>query len=149
MLLTTNNTSDLITHNNLGVTLRVQGSFEASVLAYRKAIQIDPKFADAYYNLGIILKDLGKLKEAELTTRKAIKIDPTSADAHLNLGKVLTKLHNQLNTAANTVGGDGDSISRRLRAMDKQLKNVEGLPSSNSNILPNIEDTKSKGQQKL
>ena len=66
-----------------------------------------------------------------------------------SFGKVLTKLHNQLNTAANTVGGDGDSISRRLRAMDKQLKNVESLPSSSSNSLSNIEDTKSKGQQKL
>ena len=47
-------------------------------------------------------------------------------------GEMMGKLHKQLNTAANTIGGDGDSVQRRLRAMDRKLRDVESIPSSNS-----------------
>ncbi|MBJ32949.1 MAG: DNA recombination protein RmuC [Euryarchaeota archaeon] len=50
-------------------------------------------------------------------------------------GEMMTKLHKQLNTAANTIGGDGDSVQRRLRAMDRKLREVESLPSSNQSDL--------------
>ncbi len=61
-------------------------------LCHRKAIELNPNFAEAHYNLGIILIDLGKLKEAELSTRKAIEIDPNFRDAHYNLGIILIDL---------------------------------------------------------
>ena len=50
-------------------------------------------------------------------------------------GEMMTKLHKQLNTAANTIGGDGDSVQRRLRSMDRKLREVESLPSSNQSDL--------------
>jgi len=50
-------------------------------------------------------------------------------------GEMMAKLHKQLNTAANTIGGDGDSVQRRLRAMDRKLREVESLPSSNQSDL--------------
>lgn len=57
-------------------------------------------------------------------------------------GGMLDKLHAQLNTAANTIGGDRDSIQRRLRAMERTLRDVESLPShSSSNILGLPENT--------
>ena len=43
---------------------------------YRKAIELNPDFADAHYNLEIILKDLGKLQDAEVSLRKAIELNP-------------------------------------------------------------------------
>ena len=46
-------------------------------------------------------------------------------------GEMMGKLHKQLNTAANTIGGDGDSVQRRLRAMDRKLRDVESMPTSN------------------
>lgn len=49
----------------------------------------------------------------------------------VKFGEMMTKLHKQLNTAANTIGGDGDSVQRRLRAMGRKLDDVESLPSSN------------------
>ena len=56
-------------------------------------------------------------------------------------GDMMTKLHKQLNTAANTIGGEGESIQRRLRAMERELKGVESLPSTvSSNILDLSDD---------
>jgi len=48
------------------------GNLQEAELSYRKAIELNPDFADAHYNLGNIQRDLGKLKDAELSTRKAI-----------------------------------------------------------------------------
>jgi hypothetical protein len=47
---------------------------------------------------------------------------------------MMTKLHKQLNTAANTISNERgeDSMMRRLRAMEKTLKDVESLPASSS-----------------
>ncbi|MBK64324.1 MAG: DNA recombination protein RmuC [Euryarchaeota archaeon] len=56
----------------------------------------------------------------------------------VKFGEMMTKLHKQLNTAANTISNEkgDDSMMRRLRAMERTLKDVETLPSSNSeNIL--------------
>ena len=53
-------------------------------------------------------------------------------------GVMMTKLHKQLNTAANTISNEKgeDSMMRRLRAMERELKEVESLPSNeSSNIL--------------
>ena len=54
----------------------------------------------------------------------------------VKFGGMLDTLHRQLNTAANTIGGEGDSVQRRLRAMKRTLQDVESLPSiSAANVL--------------
>lgn len=58
----------------------------------------------------------------------------------VKFGEHLGKLHKQLNTAANTIGGDGESIQRRLRAMERALKEVEALESPSNDIMNLIED---------
>ncbi len=58
----------------------------------------------------------------------------------IKFGNHMATLHKQLNTAANTIGGDGESIQRRLRAMERALKNVEALESPNLDILNLLED---------
>jgi Flp pilus assembly protein TadD len=42
--------------NNLGVTLAELRQHENAVWAYRKAIEIDPNYADAHFNLANCLK---------------------------------------------------------------------------------------------
>ena len=66
---------------------------QAQVLL-RKAIEIKPDFAEAYYNLGNILKDLENLKQAQVLLRKAIEIKPDFAEAYYNLGNILKDLEN-------------------------------------------------------
>ena len=58
----------------------------------------------------------------------------------VKFGEHLGKLHKQLNTAANTIGGDGESIQRRLRAMERELKDVEALESPSKEIMGLLED---------
>jgi len=59
---------------------------------YRKTIEINPNYANAYYNLGNLLaKDESRLKEAEESYRKAIESSPTYADTYNNLGALLYK----------------------------------------------------------
>lgn len=58
----------------------------------------------------------------------------------VKFGEHLGKLHKQLNTAANTIGGDGESIQRRLRAMERALKDVEALESPSKEIMGLLED---------
>jgi len=55
-------------------------------------------------------------------------------------GKHLGALHKQLNTAANSIGGEGDSIQRRLRAMERALKDVEALDSPTTDIMTLLEE---------
>ena len=75
--------------SNYGVILKNLGKLKEAEIATRKAIELNPNYADAHSNLGIILKDLGKLKEAEIATRKAIELNPDFVNAHLNLGRTL------------------------------------------------------------
>ena len=47
-------------HNNLGIALRDQRKLDEAIAAYRKAIELDPKYAMAYNNLGIALSAPGE-----------------------------------------------------------------------------------------
>jgi tetratricopeptide (TPR) repeat protein len=79
-------------YSNYGMILKGLGKLKDAELVTRKAIKLNPNFADAHLNLGIILRDLDKLQDAELVTRKAIKLNPNFADAYSNLGGILKDL---------------------------------------------------------
>ncbi|MCP4490852.1 MAG: tetratricopeptide repeat protein [Gammaproteobacteria bacterium] len=48
------NNSDVVAYNHLGIISRMQGRFDKARLAYEEAIDIDPEYAQAYLNLGIL-----------------------------------------------------------------------------------------------
>ena len=78
--------------SNYGSILRKLGKLQEAEILQRKAIEINPNFAEAYYNLGNILIDLSKSQDAELFTRQAIELNPFLDNAHYNLGIILLKL---------------------------------------------------------
>ncbi len=80
--------------SNYGIILKDLGNLNEAEISQRKAIELNPNFAEAHSNLGNILKDLGKLKEAEISYSKAVKINPNFANAYFNLGNVLRDLGN-------------------------------------------------------
>ena len=84
--------ADTQVFSNYGVLLKELGNFTEAELFIRKAIELNPKFADTYVNLAGILRDLGKLEEAELFSRKAIELNPKFAMNHSNLGVILKDL---------------------------------------------------------
>ena len=70
---------------NLGGMLIDFGKLKEAEFFTRKALELNPKLADAYSNLGLILRDLGKLKEAELSILRAIELNPNLAIAYFNI----------------------------------------------------------------
>jgi len=78
--------------SNYGLILQHLGKLKEAELLTRKAIQLNPNFADSYNNLGNILKDLGNSQAGEISTRKAIELNPNFVEAHYNLGLILRDL---------------------------------------------------------
>ena len=70
--------------------VELEGTDEAGArAAYRRALEEDPAFADAYVNLGRLLHEDGALDEAELQYRAALASRRDHARAWYNLGVLL------------------------------------------------------------
>ena len=85
-------TKDYRVFSNYGAFLNEIGKRKDSELLCRKAIELNPNYANAHCNLGNVLRDLGKLKEAEFYYLKAIKLNPNLGIAHSNLGTIYRDL---------------------------------------------------------
>ena len=62
---------------------------EEAISLYRRAIEIDPKYADASLHLGMELVNQGQHEEALVQLRRALNLDPSSAETHTQLGIAL------------------------------------------------------------
>ncbi|PYE03664.1 hypothetical protein DNJ73_00295 [Prochlorococcus marinus XMU1408] len=78
--------------SNYGVILKNLGKLQDAKIAYQKAIELNPHFAEAHSNLSLIFRDLGKLQDAEIAIRKAIELNPHFAEAHSNLSLIFRDL---------------------------------------------------------
>jgi tetratricopeptide (TPR) repeat protein len=68
------------------------GRVAAARESFSKAVNVDPRFEEAYYNLGMTFA-LEKPMEAVALLRKAVELDPEFAMAHCELGWVLRQLN--------------------------------------------------------
>ena len=66
------------------------GNLKEAENSYRKAIELNPNFAQAHSNMGDTLIELCQLQKAEIFTLKAIEIDPHNQTAINNYLKLLT-----------------------------------------------------------
>ena len=64
------------------------GRLDHAMAQYRKALALDPAYAEAHNNLGVILHRQGRLEEAAAAFGQALILVPEDADAHLNQGNV-------------------------------------------------------------
>jgi Flp pilus assembly protein TadD len=78
-------------HNGLGYVLARQGRADEAVAEFRKAIDVNPKFAPAFNNLAEALANQGKLEEAASYYRRSLAEKPSPAVQNA-LGVVLRKL---------------------------------------------------------
>jgi tetratricopeptide (TPR) repeat protein len=84
-------------YNNLGSAALHTGKADEAANAYKKAADLDPAHAGAYYfNLGVVLhtsaKDADGRKQAAAAFDKAIAADPNKADAYYLKGADLIAL---------------------------------------------------------
>ena len=63
--------------------------FDDAIVSYKKALEIKPDHAEAYYNMGIALKNKGDLEAAINSYKKALEIKPDYVEAYFNIGNIL------------------------------------------------------------
>ena len=73
---------------------------EEAIIAYHKALGINPDYYNAYNNLGVIYLDgIYNLKEAKKLFETAISIKPDYVMAHFNLGRAYGKSGKKIEAA--------------------------------------------------
>ncbi len=77
---------------NAGVAARFLGKLRNSEEHYKRAIEANPKYANAYYNYAILLSELERIEEAEQQYLKAIEADPKYASARYNYAILLSEM---------------------------------------------------------
>ena len=79
---------------NLAAICGMQGRTQEMVHLLRKAIAINPSYAEAHFNLGIALKSQGDFQAATDSYRQALAINPNYVEAYNNLGITLKEQGN-------------------------------------------------------
>ncbi|MGE3611270.1 MAG: tetratricopeptide repeat protein [Bacteriovoracaceae bacterium] len=67
-------------------------NYESAEECLKLAIELNPKYADAYESLGVLLGRLERFSEAILYMRKLSEIDPYSVLAHTNMSLFLMRM---------------------------------------------------------
>jgi tetratricopeptide (TPR) repeat protein len=71
--------------NNHGAVLKVLGDAAGASAAYRRALALDPNYADALNNLGVLYRMQGEPSKAIEAFRRAAALKPELAEARKNL----------------------------------------------------------------
>ncbi|MBI5969279.1 MAG: tetratricopeptide repeat protein [Deltaproteobacteria bacterium] len=82
-------TSEILSHFNLGVSSYQQREISKAIQAYKKVIELEPNYVEAYNNLGIIYQEIGDFAKALEAYQKSIAINPRYEKGHNNLGILL------------------------------------------------------------
>ena len=88
----------------MGNVFHEQGRLEEAIEAYKKALAINPDYAEAYSNLGVSLHDQGELEEAIEAYNKALAINPDYAEAHYHRSFALLNTHKFMKALKNMNG---------------------------------------------
>jgi tetratricopeptide (TPR) repeat protein len=71
-----------------------RGKIQYIISLYQKAIDLNPKYTDAWYNLGQLYNEVGLLNEALRCFKQTIELDPEFKDAYLSLANILRDTEN-------------------------------------------------------
>ncbi len=88
---------------------------------FRRAIELNPNYAEAYNNLGNLFNDTGRIEEAKEFYLKALSIKPDFAVCHKNLAQIKTfyKGDSQLETL--------NHLYENLKYKDKHNKDIYNI----------------------
>ena len=69
-----------------------QRKFDMAEKNYKKAIELKPDFAEAYYNLGVIMQEVGKLGYALECYKQTIRINSNHAESYYKIANLLESI---------------------------------------------------------
>jgi tetratricopeptide (TPR) repeat protein len=87
---------DAIKEHSKGTEQMLAKKHKEAIVFFRRAIDLNPNFSEAYYNLGITYEELGKHEDSVETLKKAIQLTPENANAHYALGYAYHQLKRSL-----------------------------------------------------
>jgi tetratricopeptide (TPR) repeat protein len=76
-----------------GMKYMEQKKYDSAVIQFKKALQVDPRYAEAHYQLATAELDLQHFPEAYTELSQAVEIDPNHIKARLALGSLLMAAH--------------------------------------------------------
>jgi len=86
--------SAAIAHFNLGAAYFDHEKIDESMVEYKRALLIEPDYAEVYYGLGAAYFRQGKIDKAMVEYKRALSIKPDYAEAHDLLGVAYAKKGN-------------------------------------------------------
>lgn len=78
--------------NSRGYAYYEQGDFNKAIEAYTRALEIEPRFVEAYSNRGMAYYAQGRFDQAIVDYNQALGLSPRDAKARLNRGAVYHRL---------------------------------------------------------
>jgi Flp pilus assembly protein TadD len=79
-------------HAYLASTLARDGRLDRALREYRKAIALEPEYADAHANLGFVLIRQGQHRQAHTHLLRALELGAETAELHAGIGDTSAKL---------------------------------------------------------
>jgi tetratricopeptide (TPR) repeat protein len=93
---------------NWGVALTARNEFAAAESEFRRALAINPRYADALNNLGFVLQAQGDRTAAEGQYRAALEHQPAHREARFNLARLLS------------LAGKAEAVSHFTLALERE-----------------------------
>ena len=98
-------------HNMLGNALEAQGRLDEAIEHYRRALELDPAFAEAHNNLAVAYAKRGDLDRALAAMREALRLKPEFPEAQQNLARLRDQLARRAGDEAASTTEDSPELS--------------------------------------
>ncbi len=101
-----------------------KGKYKEAAIMYRRALQKDLRFGEAYYRLGLTQLKLGSIGGAYSDFRRAVELQPNNTDAAVNLANIVLLASTQDQTHQKQLLEEAKEMGTKLLQQDP--KSYEG-----------------------
>lgn len=136
---------------NLGLKSFEQGDIPSAVSFFKRAIDLDPNFVDAYYNLGAIYKKQKNYTESAKAFQKAVELSPKDYEATYELANCYLNLKDYQNAKKyySSIPSSFPKYAEVTRNLVAAEQGLTGQPQIANNTVKNGQTDLSQNQGQL